>query len=657
MQVAKLFASLGFKIDTADLSNFESILNKTQGEMSQFAKDLNFVNQKLKTMKTRFGQANDALKDTDIANAADRVAKAVDKYVKNAKEIVDIDGKVEKVFLDTGARLDTLSNKLDGGTSAWNRYEQQVKEATARMKEFTAAARERQSVNPPRGTGAGSGANQGGNAGRRGNAGGRGNNGVDDEDGMSGVLLGGQKFGKAFVGQMAMGGALGFGYLIKEAVQTGREIDSMIFKLQAVSRSTQEFQSNLKYVRETAQYLAVDVEEFGNAYALIFQGTKGKYSQDQIQQMFTGFNEYFKTLKMSADDQKGALRGISQMFGKEKVQAQELIIQVGQRTAGLIQVFAKANDMTVPQLLKIMELGKTTTDMVVKAGLESAKAAKEMGTLPDALKTSVSAQARFTNELKWLAHTILKIVDPALAKMFDGLATILKILKPFVVGLFSVIGGLFQLFELLLSFDWWVYAGIVAAALSFIIYKLYSIGGAAMVAEGGTLSLAAAMKLLNAAFPILGLIALIGLLGVYKRQQDNLTNGVQEYTWIDLWVERLTFFFLLMRLGWLNANIGIEKFDAKMRDFFTITPPKWLSDWLNRKGDNPANAAETISQARENQEKLGAMLTPSNFGRLNQNLSIPVDVHLTIQNPDGSTYQARASETRIITVGALGIVT
>ena len=215
MQVAKLFASLGFKIDTADLSHFESLLNKAQGEMSQFAKDLNFVNQKLKTMKNRFGQANDALKDTNIAKAADRVAKAVDKYVKNAKEIVDIDGKVERVFKDTGVRLDLLSNKLDGGTSAWNRYEQQVKEATARMKEFSAAARERQSINPPRGTGAGSGANQGGGAGGRG-SGGRGNNGHDDEQGgMSGMLLGGQKFGKAFVGQMAMGGALGLGYLIK----------------------------------------------------------------------------------------------------------------------------------------------------------------------------------------------------------------------------------------------------------------------------------------------------------------------------------------------------------------------------------------------------------------------------------------------------------
>ena len=588
MQVAKLFASLGFKIDTADLSHFESLLNKAQGEMSQFAKDLNFVNQKLKTMKNRFGQANDALKDTDIAKAADRVAKAVDKYVKNAKEIVDIDSKVERVFKDTGVRLDLLSNKLDGGTSAWNRYEQQVKEATARMKEFSAAARERQSINPPRGTGAGSGANQGGGAGGRG-SGGRGNNGVDDEGGMSGMLLGGQKFGKAFVGQMAMGGALGAGYLLKEAIQTGREIDSMIFKLQAVSRGTQEFQTNLKYVRETSQYLAVDVEEFGNAYAQIFQGAKGKYSQTQIQDMFTGFNEYFKTLKMSADDQKGALRGISQMFGKEKVQAQELILQVGQRTAGMIQVFADANDMTVPQLLKTMELGKTTTDMVVKAGLASAKAAKEMGTLPEALKTSVSAQARFTNELKWLAHTILKIVDPALAKMFDGLAGFIKIIKPFIIGIGEIFKGIFSVIALLLSFDWKVYAGIVAAALLLITAGFYSIGGAALVAEVAVYSLGVAMKSLRGAIPLVALASMIYFLGEYTKWKKDQADGIETFTWLDLASAKLQLFFSIAELGWLDFKLATIEAYYAVKDLFSLKPQKAI-DFIKDYGDDIAKS-------------------------------------------------------------------
>ena len=648
MQVAKLFASLGFKIDTADLSHFESLLNKAQGEMSQFAKDLNFVNQKLKTMKTRFGQANDALKDTNIAKAADRVAKAVDKYVKNAKEIVDIDGKVERVFKDTGVRLDLLSNKLDGGTSAWNRYEQQVKEATARMREFTAAAKERQSVNPPRGTGAGSGANQGGGAGGRG-TGGRGNNGHDNEQGgMSGMLLGGQKFGKAFVGQMAMGGALGLGYLIKEAVQTGREIDSMIFKLQAVSRSTQEFQSNLKYVRETAQYLAVDVEEFGNAYAQIFQGTKGKYSQDQIQQMFTGFNEYFKTLKMSADDQKGALRGISQMFGKEKVQAQELILQVGQRTAGMIQVFADANDMTVPQLLKTMELGKTTTDMVVKAGLASAKAAKEMGTLPDALKTSVSAQARFTNELKWLAHTILKIVDPALAKMFDLMAEALKIIKPIVIGVAEMFSWLVGLVKILIELPLGSWILIVTYAMIGLGFALMAGGKAALFAGGTITFLASALKLLRAAIPIAALLGLLWVLGEITKWKKDQADGIETFTWLDLASAKLQLFFSIAELGWLDFKLAtIEAYNA-VKDLLSLKPQKAI-DFIKDYGDDIGDRVVNLSPAG----RAVTFLYDQIMGRI-QEARVPVDVNVNVKMPDGSVQKSTTSSDAGLKLGGMG---
>ena len=648
MQVAKLFASLGFKIDTADLSHFESLLNKAQGEMSQFAKDLNFVNQKLKTMKNRFGQANDALKDTDIAKAADRVAKAVDKYVKNAKEIVDIDGKVERVFKDTGVRLDLLSNKLDGGTSAWNRYEQQVKEATARMKEFSAAARERQSINPPRSTGAGSGANQGG----RGNQGERGNNGVNDPSNGTTVLAGARQFGKAFVGQLAFGGLLGSGYIIKEIVQSGREVIAMEQKLKAVSQTAGDFANNMQYVRETSKALAIDISEFGNSFASIYQSAKGSTDIAGVQQMYTNFNKYFKAMQMTPDQIKGSLRAVGQMFNKQQVMAEELKNQLGERAAGTIQIFAEyagygTGAEGVQKLFKAMEAGKVGVQEILKASVGFGKLSNNNNALAESLKTSASKQIQFTSAMKQFAATIMKSgLDRGLANLFTGLEKIVLILTPFVVGLFAVIGGLFQLFALLLSFDWWVYAGVVAAALAIIVAGFYSIGGAALVAEVAVYSLAAAMRVLNLAFPIVGLITLIGLLGVYKRQQDNLTNGVQEYTWIDLWVERLTFFFLLMRLGWLNANIGIEKFDAKMRDFFSIDPPDWFKKYIQGQTLAPQTTAFNSG--------MGDMKNFSDTTN-NQNLSIPVDVHLTIQNPDGSSYMARATSTPIVNVGALGI--
>lgn len=658
MQIAKLFASLGFKIDTADLSHFESLLNKAQGEMSQFAKDLNFVNQKLKTMKTRFGQANDALKDTDISKAADRVAKAVDKYVKNAKEIVDIDSKVEKVFLDTGVRLDTLSNKLDGGTSAWNRYEQQVKEATTRMREFTAAARERQSVNPPRSTNAGSGSNQGGSRG-----GSRGNNGHnDEEEGFGAMLLGGQKFGKAFVGQMAVGGLLGTGYIVKEIVQSGREVVAMEQKLKAVSDTAENFANNMQYVRETSKALAIDIVEFGNSFASIYQSAKSSTDIAGAQEMYTNFNRYFKALQMTPDQIKGSLRAIGQMFNKQQVMAEELKNQLGERAAGTIQIFAEyagygTGSEGVQKLFKAMEAGKVGVQEILKASVGFGALADKNNALAESLEMSASKQILFTSAMKEFSATILKSgLDKALAKMFNALTMFLEVLTPMIVGLIEVFKGLYLIVQLLTNIPldaWLLLAANAAAALT----TAFLLGGKAAIFAGGAVTfMASALRLLKAALPIAALMGLLWVLGEVVKWRKEQEAGNQTYTWIDLWIVRAEFFFKLMRLGWLNTRIAISESINAVQDFFTITPPKWFSDFIERRNSNPEfqRQIKIMEDQMSDKEKLGGMVNPSNFGG-GQNLSIPVDVYLTIQNPDGSAYQGRATSTPVVNVGAMGL--
>ena len=653
MQIAKLFASLGFKIDTADLSHFESILNKAQGEMSQFAKDINLANQKLKTMKNRFGQASDALNSSNVAKAADRVAKAVDKYVKNAKEIVDIDSKVEKVFLDTGVRVDLLSNKLDGGTSAWNRYEQQVKEATTRMREFTAAARERQSVNPPRGTGAGSGSNQGGGGGR--GSGGRGNNGYDDEDGgLSGMLLGGQKFGKAFVGQMAVGGLLGSGYIVKEIVQSGREVVAMEQKLKAVSDTAGNFANNMQYVRETSKALAIDIVEFGNSFASIYQSAKTSTDIGGVQEMYTNFNKYFKALQMTPDQIKGSLRAVGQMFNKQQVMAEELKNQLGERAAGTIQIFAEyagygTGAEGVQKLFKAMEAGKVGVQEILKASSGFGALADKNNALAESLEMSASKQILFTSAMKEFSATILKSgLDKALSKMFTALTEILTILTPIVIGIVESFKGLYAIFEMLLNLDAYDWFLIVTLAIWGLGAALIAGGKAAIFAGGAVTFFASALKLLRAAIPIAAIMGLLWALGEYTKWQKEQEAGVETFTWIDLWAIRLQFFFALMKIGWLNTRIAISDSINAIEDFFSITPPKWFSEFIERKQANPEKFnQESIDRLKDQQSGLGL------FGRNDekQNLTVPVEVFLTIQNPDGTNRMEKVTGMSTINIG------
>ena len=652
MQIAKLFASLGFKIDTADLSRFEAILSKAQGEMSQFAQATQRASTKLRIMESRFKKTSDSLNSSNVAKAADRVAKAVDKYVKNAKEIVDIDGKVDRVFKDTGVRVDLLSNKLDGGTSAWNRYEQQVKEATTRMREFTAAARERQSVNPPRSTGAGSGSNQGGGGGR--GSGGRGNNGYDDEDGgLSGMLLGGQKFGKAFVGQMALGGALGAGYAIKEIVQTGREVQKMEQMLLQASTTTEDFEQNLSFVHKMAQELKIAFDGAGFAYAKILSSTSdSNLTKKNKEDLIYGLSKYMRTVNLADYDQAGVYKQIGQMFNNQRIQQDELnsIAERGIPIAKFMRQAVKELGMTQAQYVKEQEAGKADPIkyMPIVARLMK-EAADNNGAYEKSLNTSLAAQSDFMNSMKKMSSDLLKNgLDKALKGMFDALTFVVEILTPMVVGLMAAIGGVVDVIKILFGFDWKVYAGIVAAALLLITAGFYSIGGAALVAEVAVYGLGVAMGALQRLIPLAALAGMIYFLGEYTKWQKEQESGVETFTWIDLWAIRLQFFFALMKIGWLNTRIAISDSINAIDKFFSITPPKWFSDFMERKQANPEKFnQESIDRLKDQQSGLGL------FGMNNekQNLTVPVEVFLTIQNPDGTNRMEKVTGMSTINIG------
>lgn len=652
MQVAKLFASLGFKIDTADLSHFESLLNKAQGEMSQFAKDLNFVNQKLKTMKNRFGQANDALKDTDIAKAADRVAKAVDKYVKNAKEIVDIDGKVERVFKDTGVRLDLLSNKLDGGTSAWNRYEQQVKEATARMREFTAAARERQSVNPPRGTGAGSGANQGGGAGGRG-SGGRGNNGYDEQGGMSGMLLGGQKFGKAFVGQMAMGGALGAGYAIKEIVQTGREVQKMEQMLLQASTTTEDFEQNLSFVHKMAEELKIAFDGAGFAYAKILSSTSdSNLTKKNKEDLIYGLSKYMRTVNLADYDQAGVYKQIGQMFNNQRIQQDELnsIAERGIPIAKFMRQAVKELGMTQAQYVKEQEAGKADPIkyMPIVARLMK-EAANNNGAYEKSLRTSLAAQSDFMNSMKKMSSELLKNgLDKYLKGMFDALTFLVETLTPIVVGAIEMISWFISLVKILIELPLGSWVLIFTYSLIGLGFALMAGGKAALFAGGTITSLTSALKLLRAALPIAALLGLLWVLGEITKWKKDQADGIETFTWLDLASAKLQLFFSIAELGWLNFKLATIEARNAVRDLLSLKPQKAI-DFIKDYGDDIGNRFVNISPAGRGANFLYDQI----MGRI-QEARIPVDVNVNVKMPDGSVQSSTTSSSTGITVGGMG---
>jgi len=323
VEIAKMFASLGFKVDMASLNSFDTGIRHSKGEIAKFSREMNEAARKTTVLINRLGTLNSAFDAGKIVNATKTIkanAKAYRKAADDAEVSVgSFSKKLEKLMLT----LSRTDNHLLNGMSNMISYSSSVLHASTSVEALVRHIRELRALGGGR---ASINMNQNGHGGSRDNSGAAGG-GVGQPSGGSGAAAFAagtmvQRFFRPMLGAGPVaGGALTAGYALKEVVQTGREYQRMVTKLQAVSRSTEEFNANLKYVQQTSQKLGVSTVEIGNAFAGIFEVTKSTQGMERTQEAYSGFLKFFKVMQMSADETKGAMRAIQQMFNKGKVMA------------------------------------------------------------------------------------------------------------------------------------------------------------------------------------------------------------------------------------------------------------------------------------------------------------------------------------------------
>ena len=246
---------------------------------------------------------------------------------------------------------------------------------------------------------------------------------------------------------MGVGGALGAGYAVKELVAAGREVQRMDSAVLAVSRDTADYQQNLEFIRSNADRLGIDFVELGQSYGKTFAAAKGVMTSGQVQQMFAGITEYMTAVKLGAEDQKGALRAVAQMFSKDVVQAEEARQQFGERIPDAMKLMTQAARNAG---YEFTDFNKAMKDGMFKPAVLMAEVGKLMrerannnNALAESLKTSAVQQTRFTNAMKAFAGALLKSgLDSILTDIFNALTGIVKTLSPLVLWLAKGVSGI-----------------------------------------------------------------------------------------------------------------------------------------------------------------------------------------------------------------------
>lgn len=451
MQIASLFASLGFKVDTKGLDAFQSKLREVRGDTALFARNARVLAANLRSMssgldgvttrldKLSLKKANVNISDsyTEVAKSVARVHNALNGIANNQKRITLSLGKIH--------------SSVKAGEPIWDKYKQSVLETKAALLQVNG---QMQQLRKNSSVGVRTSGMSGGSGG--GSTGGRPRSSFGMSLGGSEGLLAGGGFFRAMLPAVATAGGLPtLGYAVSKIVEQGREVQKMDIVLKMASSSAEEFGRNLEFVRKTAQEVGVDVTEFGQAYAKMLQATKdvkGLGLADK-EKMFRDLSIYMRTIGSSADDQQGIFRALTQMFTKGKVQAEELL-QMAERGVPAAIEIKKAAIEGLKMTEKQFELAQKKGELdpakllpIMSANL--AKLAQDSGAYEKALQTSATAQQRFKNELKLLSDEILQGgLDQGLKNLFENLTDLIKVtkegiqwLKGFKKGLDEVSGG------------------------------------------------------------------------------------------------------------------------------------------------------------------------------------------------------------------------
>ena len=243
-----------------------------------------------------------------------------------------------------------------------------------------------------------------------------------------------------------------------------------------ISQSTQ-YSASIERLRIALRKAAVDQESFNSAVdvantvvekfnipqeiairgitrlSAAVRGAGG--SQAQANVAFVNTLAAIKGTAGGAEDVKGAITAMVQIFSKGRVSAEELSGQLGERFPAAVTKFAEANDINAAELQKQLKLGTVGLDMLMKfvisLGDEFIPLAEKLGS------SSEEAGARFTvamnrvrisvgkelipigEAFQEVGIALLKVVAPALetfARLFARtLETVGKLVKSFKINL------------------------------------------------------------------------------------------------------------------------------------------------------------------------------------------------------------------------------
>lgn len=658
MELAKLFATVGFKVDKDGLTEFRKEMADLKVHLKEAAIQTGKLKNQLTGLTAQFKQFQKMTDTRGVTKWMEGIEKSI-THLNNMQNAVGREAQRGEQWADRFASsIFKLHQAIAGRKNEVAEYAQAIMLLAAsfeRLKSATAGiSRFRQVPSSAiSNTGAGYGGARTG-AGRP--SGGGGGDDANQYIGYWGRASGIAKSGPAaFLRPMLPTGmglfnAVAGGYAFKELVNTGREMMQLESMLKVVSGTQANFNDNLAFTKKLANELGIDIQNLTESYAKMYLAGSQLFDKKTLQDAFKGSQTYFRLLGMSQEKIKLSNKAIEQMMNKQRVNAEDLRGQLAEHAAGVLQFFADAAaGGSVTKLTELMELGKVDVNAVVQAMKLMGEYANASPELQKMLKMSTAEQGRFNNALKDFSKVLMESgLDEMLAEMFSGLSKLVGILTPFIKGLVIALNtGIKPMVKWL-----WENKEAIVAVTAAILGAAglgYALGLISAYGRGAVVVLMSMAKAVWALYwPMLRLAGLVGVLAFGLQGLNDFYNG--EDNWVHAWQLDIEYamilwdtFVLRVLNGWEDMQNGINPFFDK--DSFSASTPEVQKkiregmEWSDRttSGRTKEQVDKMFEQFREGAKpKTPAMEKPGasilNFD-INFN-SLPADVQEAAKSGD-----------------------
>jgi tape measure domain-containing protein len=194
---------------------------------------------------------------------------------------------------------------------------------------------------------------------------------------------------------------LGAAFAIGAVNKINQELVATSTALEAVSGGAEGYASNLKFLEDLTQEQGRNMRDIGPQFNSVLASAKASIGNQGVQDLFRGMSKYGTVMGLDQEAMKGSFRAISQMFSKDKIQAEEAQGQLAERLPAAMQLLAEANGTDVPGLREMMQKGKLDPKKVLpEMARIMERLAEANGAYAKALESTRVAQGRMNRQFE-----------------------------------------------------------------------------------------------------------------------------------------------------------------------------------------------------------------------------------------------------------------